>query len=133
MPRWQPPARPGVTCWLAGPPACLAAYKLNAAAGSAPTLDAPAAHRPPQIPASDIVGATTSGSQLVIWHAPLATKAGAEKPVRRVRRSPPLLLDGGPAAAEQAAAHLRRTCCWRGRPAPPRLLVVVNPASGPGK
>ena len=132
MPRWQPPARAGATCWLpARMPGCTQAERRRRQ--RAPTLDAPAARRPPQIPASDIVGATTSGAQLVIWHAPLATKAGAEKPARRVRRSPPLLLDGGPAAAEQAAAHLRRTCCWRGRPAPPRLLVVVNPASGPGK
>lgn len=86
-----------------------------------------------QIPASDIVGATASGAELVIWHAPLATKPGVEKPARRIRRTPPVRLDDGAPAAEQAAAHLRRTCCWRGRAAPPRLLVIVNPASGPGK
>ncbi len=85
-----------------------------------------------QIAAADIVGASTSGSELTIWHAPL-DKPHADKPSRRMRRLV-LQLESSEAAA-QAAAHLRSACCWQGYggEAAPRLLVVVNPASGPGK
>lgn len=85
-----------------------------------------------QIPAGDIVGATTRGTELIIWHAPLASKPGADKPTRRLRRTPPLRLESA-AAAEQAQQHVRRAACWRNGQVPPRLLVVVNPASGPGR
>ena len=102
-----------------------------------------------QIPASDIVGATTQGAELVIWHAPLqrrhwrggaAATAAVEKPQRSLRRTPPLQLQSAEAAAA-AATHLRRCCCWGGGNGsgggaslrPPRLLVIVNPASGPGR
>lgn len=85
-----------------------------------------------QIAAADIVGASTSGSELTIWHAPL-DKAHGEKPSRRMRQLA-LQLESAEAAA-QAAAHIRSSCCWQGYEgeAAPRLLVVVNPASGPGK
>ena len=85
-----------------------------------------------QIAAADIVGASAGGSELTIWHAPL-DKPHADKPTRHMRRTA-LLLES-PAAAEQAAAHLRAACCWQSYEgqAAPRLLVVVNPASGPGK
>ncbi len=79
-----------------------------------------------------MVGATSSGADLVIWHAPLTTSPGAEKPARAVRCTPPLTLDSA-AAAEAAVAAVRRAACWRGGNRPPRLLLVVNPASGPGR
>lgn len=84
-----------------------------------------------QIPADDIVGATASGSELTIWHAPLHN-AGAEKPSRPLHRTPPLLLESA-ARAEEAVQLLRSSCCWWGGQVPPRILVIVNPASGPGK
>ncbi|KAL4439225.1 hypothetical protein ABPG77_004127 [Micractinium sp. CCAP 211/92] len=86
---------------------------------------------PTQIPEGDIVGATASGASLTIWHAPLAG-AGGERPSRHTHRTASLQLDSQE-AAEQAAHMLRSTCCWRGADRPPRLLVIVNPASGPGK
>ena len=84
-----------------------------------------------QIPAGDIVGATARGSELIIWHAPLHN-AGAEKPSRPLRRTPPLLLESA-ARAEEAVQLVRSSCCWWGGQQPPRLLVLLNPASGPGK
>ncbi|KAI3428489.1 hypothetical protein D9Q98_007314 [Chlorella vulgaris] len=90
---------------------------------------------PPQISATDIIGATASGCELVIWHAPLQGKAAAqqEKPSRRLCRTPPLVLES-PQLAEQAVKLLRSTCCcWGSAQRPPRLLIIVNPASGPGK
>lgn len=87
---------------------------------------------PCQIPAADVVGATSSGSELVIWHSPLH-KPGADKPTRHLHRTPALQLES-PSLAEQAAQHLRSAACWwHGGQHPPRLLVIVNPASGPGK
>lgn len=90
---------------------------------------------PPQIPAADIIGATASGCELVIWHAPLQGKAAAaaEKPARRLRRTPPLVLESSEQAAA-AVALVRAACCaWGSVYRPPRLLVIVNPASGPGR
>lgn len=89
----------------------------------------------PQISAADIIGATASGCELVIWHAPLQGRAAAqqEKPSRRLCRTPPLVLES-PQLAEQAVKLLRSTCCcWGSAQRPPRLLIIVNPASGPGK
>jgi sphingosine kinase len=87
---------------------------------------------PDEIAAADIVGASTSGSGLTIWHAPL-DKPHADKPTRHMRRTA-LQLESAEAAA-QAAAHLRSSCCWQGYEGQvaPRLLLIVNPASGPGK
>ncbi|PSC69971.1 Sphingosine kinase 1 [Micractinium conductrix] len=85
---------------------------------------------PDQIPAADVVGATSAGAELTIWHAPLANP-GTEKPARRMRRTS-LVLDS-PALAAAAAAAVRTAACRHGSDRPPRLLVVVNPASGPGR
>jgi hypothetical protein len=77
------------------------------------------------------VGATASGSELTIWHAPLQNPE-AEKPIRPLHRTPPLLLESA-ARAKEAVQLLRSSCCCWGGQMPPRLLVIVNPASGPGK
>lgn len=101
-------------------------------AGGAPIRRLPLPSAGRQIAAADIVGAAARGCDLTIWYAPMATKPGADKPARRMQQSPALALES-PALAEQAAAHLRTACCWHGGRQPPRLLVIVNPASGPGR
>jgi hypothetical protein len=71
----------------------------------------------------------------VVWHAPLQGRAAAsaEKPKRGLRRTPPLTLESQQ-QAERAVQLLRAACCsWASTQRPPRLLVIVNPASGPGK
>ena len=75
-----------------------------------------------QIPAADVVGATSAGAELTIWHAPLANP-GTEKPARRMRRTS-LVLDS-PALAAAAAAAVRTAACRHGSDRPPRLLPLV--------
>lgn len=53
--------------------------------------------------------------------------------VRRQLAHSPLLRCASEAAAAQAVALLRRLGSWQARPAPPRLLVVINPQSGRGR
>eukprot|EP00887_Chlorella_sp_A99_P004943 scaffold4.g4943.t1 len=86
------------------------------------------------IDAGDVVGATVSaGDQLLIWHMPLRRgKRAQEKPTRGVCTTLPIGM-ATPAEAAAAAAAVRQLCCWWGRAAAPRVLVIINPASGPGK
>lgn len=128
LPR-QRPASPGEP-WLLLLPALPAAAAAATNRRRRPALSN--LHSPPQIAAADIIGATASGSELTIWSAPMATRPGADKPSRQLARTPPLTLES-PALAQQAMAHLRAACCWPGGRQAPRLLVVVNPASGPGR
>lgn len=90
------------------------------------------ANLPPQIAASSIVGATEEGDRAVrIWYMP-ALRGASDKPTRKLHKTPAIRL-ADERDAQTAVRHIRQACCWAGRPEPPRLLVIINPASGPGR
>ena len=81
------------------------------------------------------MGATeeAGGRAICVWYMPLRPgKASSGRPRRRLARSPPLALPPGHSAAYVVRA-LRSACCWGGAERPRRLLVIINPASGPGR
>lgn len=103
--------------------------------GARPTAARPPAalaNLPPQIAASSIVGATEEGDRAVrIWYMP-ALRGASDKPTRKLHKTPAIRL-ADERDAQTAVRHIRQACCWAGRPEPPRLLVIINPASGPGR
>lgn len=104
--------------------------------GSRPTCWAPPSEcfspSPPAfIDAAEVVGASAGGAAgaLTIWHT--GGLKGKEKPTRSLRQT--TLRMGSSEAAAAAAHQIQQRACWRGGAQPPRVLVVINPASGPGR
>lgn len=73
-----------------------------------------------------------SSCQLHRWRTPVAEWANG----RALTLHSPLALAPSMQAGHSAAAlvrHIRSACCWGGAAEPRRLLVIINPASGPGR
>ncbi len=84
-----------------------------------------------QVTGASIVGVSQGpGSVIQIWHMPL--RGGkTDKPTRRLLKSAPIKLAEHDAKA--VVQGIRSRCCWGGQAQPRRLLVIINPTSGPGR
>jgi hypothetical protein len=78
--------------------------------------------------------ALVSPTSLKVWHVTSVRGSATNAAAHAVRlvKTPPLSFPSG-AEAVEAVDQIRRSFCWWGRPQPPRVYAIVNPASGRGR